>query len=487
MTAAFQRRKARIHALADLRRVQSNPVDPFQSAGPEDPAKDRAADRTLSPGLWAILACQFGGAFNDHFFKMLVSLAAIAAGFSEGGGSAYLSLTGMIYVLPFLLFSGLAGNLTDRFDKRLVIIGTKGFEVFLGALALAGLVFANIEFMLVVLFLFAAQSAFFSPPKYGILPEIVAPEFLPRANGMVEFSRYVAIIGGTAMAGILSSTWGRDSSVLGLVIIAVALLGLAASLPIPASDGDLRNAHPRRQSVSGVWSGMKIVCSHPKLRMLVCFTTGVDLAMTLLSLVVLFMAKKTMGLSDLACGLLVALAGVGVAFGSVLAGYLSRGRAEMAFVPLGTVGASCGLIMLSNAAASFSLAAGALAVMGTCAGFVVVPLYTALQRTAAADQRGRIIGANNFFNMFGVFMGSALLWILHDGFGLAPTRVLAVMALVILMATATALGRSSRLRVRLSLLAAVWVECFHQMLIIGLTRMRRVPAGLRPRSGSRGN
>lgn len=487
MITAFQRRKARIHALANLRRVQSNLVKPFPTAKPIGPATDRADNKKLTSGLWAILACQFGGAFNDHFFKMLVSLAAIAAGYSEGGGSAYLSLTGMIYVLPFLLFSGIAGNLTDRFDKRLVIIGTKSFEVVLGALALAGLVFANIEFMLFVLFLFAAQSAFFSPPKYGILPEIVAPEFLPRATGMVEFSRYVAIIGGTAMAGILSSTWGRDSYGLGLVIVIVALLGLAASFPIPGSDNCLQKERSRGRPVSGVWAGMKIVRSHPKLRMLVCFTTAVDLAMTLVSLVVLLLSKNTMGLSDLACGLLVAVAGIGIAFGSVFAGYLSRGRAEMAFVPLGTSGASCGLIMLSNSAESFLMAATALAVMGTCAGFVVVPLYTALQRTAPADERGRIIGANNFFNMFGVFMGSALLWILHDGLGLAPTRVLAFMALVILTSTASALVRSSRLRVRLSLLAAAWLEFFHQMLVFGLARIRRFPAGLRWRSGPKEN
>jgi acyl-[acyl-carrier-protein]-phospholipid O-acyltransferase/long-chain-fatty-acid--[acyl-carrier-protein] ligase len=476
MMTAFAKRKARLHALAGFRRARTKTAGASGAGMPAGLSSDQANDRRLSLGLWAVLACQFGGAFNDHFFKMLVSLAAIQAGSGDGGGSAYLSLSGVIYVLPFLLFSGFAGYLTDRFDKRLVMIATKGFEIVLGALALVGLMVGSIELMLLVLFLFAAQSAFFSPPKYGILPEIATPQVLPRANGLVEFSRYVAIIGGTAVAGILSTLWGRESLGMGLVIIVVALLGWTASFSIPAAGKRLDGTGAQRRPASGSLGGIKLILANPKLRILVSIATALDFAMTLLSLVVLLLAKESMGLSDLESGLLVALAGVGVAFGSILAGHLSRGRAELGFLPLGAAGASAGLIMLSNSTASFAMAATALALMGAFTGFIVVPLYTALQRTAPPGERGRVIGANNFFNMFGVLIGSGLLWVLHDGLDLAPTRILAILALGILALTVATLVRSSRLRTRVSLLAAAALDCLHQVLSFGVTRVRHLLA-----------
>jgi acyl-[acyl-carrier-protein]-phospholipid O-acyltransferase/long-chain-fatty-acid--[acyl-carrier-protein] ligase len=444
-----------------------------------------ATSRELSLGLWAVLGCQFMGAFNDHFFKMIVSLVAIEAGSGGAGGSAYLSLSGVIYVLPFLLFSGFAGYLADRFDKRTVMIATKGFEVVLGALALVGLVLGSIELMLAVLFLFATQSAFFSPPKYGILPDIVPAGALPRANGLVEFSRYVAIIGGTALAGVFSSLWGRDSLGLGLFILIVALLGWSASFGIPTTGRPGPVPGKRGGPALGTWEGIKFVATQPKLRVLVCMTTALDFAMTLISLTVLLLAKQTMSLSDLRSGLFIALAGIGVAVGSILAGHLSRGRAELGFLPFGAAGASAALILLSNSTSSFPLAATALTAMGAFTGFLVVPLYTALQKTAPRGELGRVIGGNNFFNMFGVLVGSGLLWVLHDVLELAPRTILAVLALATLTMTTTALGRSPRLRARVSLLAAAALECLHQILLISLAWMRHLPALLWSRLGAR--
>ena len=486
MITSLGKFKSRLHARAGYRRSRLIDGRPARPHLPTRPAPAEAMGKRPSFGVGAVLACQFGCAFNDHFFKMLVSLAAISAG-SGGASSAYLSLSGVIYVLPFLLFSGIAGYITDRFDKRFVMIATKGSELALAALATVGLVLGNITFLLFGLFLFAAQSAFFSPPKYGILPEIVVPQALPRANGFIEFSRYVAIIGGTAVAGVLSSLWGRDSLGLGLVIIAVALIGWVASFAIPRVGKRPHSAGGSPSPTSGIWGGIKIVHANPKLRLLVAIATSLDFAMTLLSLVVLLLAKVTMGLSDLHSGMLIALAGIGVALGSILAGHLSHGRAEIGFLPLGAIGAGAGLVILANSATSLSSAAAALALMGASTGFIVVPLYTGLQKTAPPGERGRVIGANNFFNMAGVLAGSGLLWVLHDRLGLTPSHILTGLGAAILAVTAAALFRYRRLRIRVSLLAAVALESLHQVLFFGLTRACCAISLLRVRRSERRN
>jgi len=70
-------------------------------------------------GFQYFLWTQFLGAFNDNFYKIVVSLFAIEAAKNYGeGGSFYLSLAGALFILPFFLFSGYAGHLADVFNKR---------------------------------------------------------------------------------------------------------------------------------------------------------------------------------------------------------------------------------------------------------------------------------------------------------------------------------------------------------------------------------
>src|SRR2546425_13138177 len=128
--------------------------------------RDTLAQRGLQPFLWT----QFLGAFNDNLFKIVVSLVAVHAATGADSGRA-LSLVGAIFILPFLLFSGYAGQLADVYSKRTVLVVTKSLEILTALLALAAFAIGRLEILFVVLFLFALQATFFSPAKYGILPE----------------------------------------------------------------------------------------------------------------------------------------------------------------------------------------------------------------------------------------------------------------------------------------------------------------------------
>ena len=118
----------------------------------------RYTDLIKNFGFQSFLWTQFLGAFNDNIFKMVVSLFAVETAVKAGGGSGSLSLVGAFFILPFLLFSGYSGYVSDVFNKRSVIIGAKGFEVVAMVLALFAFRSGRIEFMLVVLFLVAVHS-----------------------------------------------------------------------------------------------------------------------------------------------------------------------------------------------------------------------------------------------------------------------------------------------------------------------------------------
>src|SRR5688500_17504248 len=188
----------------------------------EDPASRQGtysqviATKGFQPFLWT----QFLGALNDNLYRFIVSLAAVAT--AASGGSQYLWLVGAMFMAPFLLFSGCAGQLADRYSKRTVLIATKLFEIVAMGLGVAALASGDMRALLAVLFLMALHSTFFSPAKYGIVPEIVKEKDLSRANGLLEMTTFVAIILGTSIGTVMFDEWRNQPMVIGLVLVAVA-------------------------------------------------------------------------------------------------------------------------------------------------------------------------------------------------------------------------------------------------------------------------
>ena len=137
-------------------------------------------------GFHSFLWTQFLAAFNDNVYKMIVSVGAVELAANQLLGSRYLAIAGAIFVLPFLLFAGYAGQLADRFSKTRVLQITKAFEILIMGVGMVALYAGSIHMLLAVLFLLAMQANFFSPAKYGILPEMLSEAQLSRANGLLE-------------------------------------------------------------------------------------------------------------------------------------------------------------------------------------------------------------------------------------------------------------------------------------------------------------
>jgi acyl-[acyl-carrier-protein]-phospholipid O-acyltransferase/long-chain-fatty-acid--[acyl-carrier-protein] ligase len=143
------------------------------SESPSDSASTRA--------LRGLLIAQFFGAFNDNAWKLMVALLAIkqvaaTTGLSgpafEVASQTQTTLAFVIFTLPLMVVSAFAGVFSDRFSKRHVILAMKALEVVLMTAGTAALFYnpAGGILPLIVLAGMGAQSALFSPSKYGILP-----------------------------------------------------------------------------------------------------------------------------------------------------------------------------------------------------------------------------------------------------------------------------------------------------------------------------
>src|SRR5439155_2402942 len=190
--------------------------------------RDTLAHKGLQPFLWT----QFLGAFNDNLFKIVVSLFAVHVA-GATGGNRELSIISAIFILPFLLFSGYAGQVADVYSKRTVLVVTKSLEIVAAGLGLYAFIIGRLELTYVVLFLIALQATFFSPAKYGILPEALPERDLSRANGVLEMSTFVAIVVVVGCGSVMFDVWHDRLWLIGVIVVAVAVLGTALSFGIP--------------------------------------------------------------------------------------------------------------------------------------------------------------------------------------------------------------------------------------------------------------
>src|SRR5688572_32114560 len=85
-----------------------------------------------------------------------------AAASSDGRAVA---LVGALFILPFLLFSGYAGQLADTHSKRTILVVTKALEIVVMGFGLVALAAGHLDAAYVVLFLMAVHSTFFSPDR----------------------------------------------------------------------------------------------------------------------------------------------------------------------------------------------------------------------------------------------------------------------------------------------------------------------------------
>jgi len=121
-------------------------------------------------GFWPFFYTQFCGAFNDNVFKNAIGILIAYKAYSIGGISPeqMVSLSGGIFILPFFLFSAIAGQIADKFSKDLIIRIVKALEIVIMTLGMMGFIYENLILLLATLFFMGLQSTFFGPVKYSI-------------------------------------------------------------------------------------------------------------------------------------------------------------------------------------------------------------------------------------------------------------------------------------------------------------------------------
>jgi len=177
---------------------------------------------------------QFLSAFNDNLFKfaLVLFLKFQMTDFSGEQTAQLTTLAAGLFILPFFLFSALAGQLADKYEKSYLIQIIRFMEIPLMIFAAIGFYLESATFLLAVLFLMGTKSAFFGPLKYSLLPEQLKKSELIPANGLVEMATFLSILIGTILGGeLIRGVDGRWQ--VAAITIFLAFLGYFTSRYIP--------------------------------------------------------------------------------------------------------------------------------------------------------------------------------------------------------------------------------------------------------------
>ncbi len=412
--------------------TDSTGSDPWDA--PAGPLETAPLHRSRS--FWGMTLTQFLGAFNDNVYKQLMLLLAIPIamtaagsepGTTENAGGDVQGWANLVFALPFVLFSGIAGYVSDRYRKQPIIVSCKVAEI--GIMLLALIAFLSYDrFGMIgtwtVLFLMATQSAFFGPGKYGILPELFSVKDLPKANGFILMTTFLAIIFGTVIAGELGKRLidiepEGGGSAQGLWIgaalcVALAVVGTLTSLLVRSPPPAQPSATLSRDDWT-ISTEMRQTLMRDRPLLGALFASSVFWLVSGIAVPVV----NRLGLTQLhvdmtQTSVLVAAIGLGIMVGGATAGLTARLFKPSVQVHVGLWGLIGCLVLLGAWWAGGQHLLGyygaivALILLGVSASLYAIPLQVFLQSRPPSELKGRIIAVMNQANFLGILIAGPM-------------------------------------------------------------------------------
>jgi MFS family permease len=326
-----------------------------------------------------------------------LALATLASGF--GTWAAFVALTVDVFdrtnsatwvsalfvadFLPAIVIGFAAASLVDRLPRRRLMIGADlvRFAVF-AALPLAGSAAVIVALAAVAGF----ATGFFRPAVYAGLPNLVSDDELANANSILQTIENLTLATGPILGGALVATTGPDVAYLINAATFLASAALLAGIP-----GRLLQA--ATAAGRGYWrdlsDGFALIRRSRALLTILAAWNVVMLATAAANVSEIVLAKDAFDAGDFGYGLLVGATGIGLAFGSLLAGSFLEHRA-LAAVYAGSIGVIAVGLLAAAASPDVWVAAACVAFVGVGNGAAVVCNALLVQRGAPDELRGRV-------------------------------------------------------------------------------------------------
>jgi 1-acyl-sn-glycerol-3-phosphate acyltransferase len=394
----------------------------------------------------AFFVAQACGAFNDNLFKnvLVILVTYQATRWSTLHPELLANIAAGLFILPFVVFSGLAGQLGERFDKARILKSVKALEIAIMIMAGIGFAQHRVALLLFALFMMGVHSTFFAPAKYGLLPQVLNASELVGGNAILESGTFLAILLGILTAGLLAghsnTTWIEAS------LVIIAIVGFLTSLGIPKSEA----VSPGQPLDWNPWtSTLDNLRAARESRSVLLSVLGMSwfwfYGALLLVQLPLYCHNVLHGDESLVT-ITIAAFSIGVGVGSLLCEQLSGRQVEIGLVPFGSIGLTVFAVdwvlasprvdsqVLLNLQGLLALHGGMrtlfdIAATGVFGGFFVVPLNALVQQRSRPQALARVIGANSILNAL-FMVAAAVLGAVGLAKGLTVLQLILVAALL---------------------------------------------------------
>jgi hypothetical protein len=239
-----------------------------------------------------------------------------------------LSIVGLAWTLPLILFVLLGGVFSDRYDRRWMMIGADLVRAAaigaLGLLSISGVI--EIWHIVALIAFVGLGDAFFNPASTAIVPDLLRDDQLPQANALQALVRPLMIrlvgpaVGGLTVAGVGPGiAFLVDGSSFVVSAIAIAFITTRPSRQVVS--------HGLRQTIAEVGEGLAFVRRNPW-----CWATLVSAMFSLLvfigpvQVLLPFIVKNELGLGADALGAIFAIGGLGSIVAALAVGQLGLPR-----------------------------------------------------------------------------------------------------------------------------------------------------------------
>ena len=373
---------------------------------------------------------QFFGALNDNVYKQALLLVFTYGLISQQSAnvSTLNNLAALLFILPYFIFSATAGQLADKYERAQLVRAIKLLEIIIMLIATAGFLLGSLWLLLTALFLMGAQSTFFGPIKYAILPEALKPHELMSGNAIFQSGTSIAILLGMILGGAVISVSAGNLVWISLTVVIIALIGYASS----------RFVLTQRVTAPGIqidWNffrtsfqTLKYAKSLPMIFLILLGNSWYWFYGATYLTQIPQLTQQNLHASENVVSLLLTLFSVGIGVGSLLCRKIGGTEVNIKMVPIGAVGLTIFAFYLAGALAFVPEKTGALlglsevfqqgwsyyhvmcavTLLGISGGFYIVPLYAMMQAYSPRSHRARVVAANNILNA--IFMVSSAIF-----------------------------------------------------------------------------
>jgi len=364
----------------------SSPESAPEAASSAPPAPPHPIHTPHFRNLWIGASISLLG---DQFY--LVALPWLVLQLT--GSSLALGTILMAAAIPRAALMLLGGAVTDRFSARRVLTATAAARaIFVGTVAtLVWLGSIQLWELYLLTIAFGIADAFSQPAAGALIPSLVQPQQLQRANSMFQSSSVLTQMIGPAPAGLMIKSFGIASALFVDALSFLAVIAALLRIPDPPKAPEPAPGAPARPSIlRSIGAGLQAVRKDLQLLSLIVIYAAINLCIAgPIGVGLATVAKFRFG-SEAAFGILLSCFSGGLLPGILLGGLVKRPRRRgLQFI---VMSALTGLELIGIGLALKPVAVGALlALMGLGVGFVNVQVNVWIQTRVERAMLGRVM------------------------------------------------------------------------------------------------